>query len=128
MRPPHLSRLSASMLDVRSRICAKGLSFQTPDVLTCARAKGDPLCYPNHDELFQLWIDTWTRFVFSSKLAAYNDITLKNASFERSAATSASASGDNLSCCVKNQRLTKISQSSEDPARRYSVSLRGKSW
>jgi NAD+ synthase (glutamine-hydrolysing) len=33
---------------------------------------GDPLCYPYHDSLFRLWIESWMRFDLQTTIAAYD--------------------------------------------------------
>jgi NAD+ synthase (glutamine-hydrolysing) len=33
---------------------------------------GDPLCYPYHDSLFRLWIESWMRFDLETTIAAYD--------------------------------------------------------
>ncbi len=33
---------------------------------------GDPLCYPYHDSLFRLWIESWMRFDLETTIAAFD--------------------------------------------------------
>lgn len=33
---------------------------------------GDPLCYPYHDALFRLWIESWMRYDLETTIAAYD--------------------------------------------------------